>query len=134
MYSVRYHINNNLNGFIWKKVIERAVNVTKRIVINTEEDYLNLYKLTIDDIKSKYPEEYEYVTTKEVFTFEDIQNALQEGINIHAYSCRTNQEYRYVMLDEEDYTEDSKYYKRWENHENKFEDHDTPKLYSKFLY
>ena len=63
-----------------------------------------------------------------------IQDALKDGINIHAYACRTNQEHRYVFLDEEDYTEDSKYYKRWENHKSEIEDKDTPNIYPKFSY
>ena len=82
----------------------------------------------------EYPEEYKYVTEQEAFTFEDIQDALKDGINIHAYACRTNQEHRYVFLDEEDYTEDSKYYKRWENHKSEIEDKDTPDIYPKFSY
>lgn len=134
MYSIKYHINDKLNYFIWRRVIERAVNVTKKLVINTQEEFMNLYKLTVDDLKKLYPEEYKYVTEQEAFTFEDIQDALKDGINIHAYACRTNQEHRYVFLDEEDYTEDSKYYKRWENHKSEIEDKDTPNIYPKFSY
>ena len=55
MYSVKYHLNDRLNYFIWRRVIERAANVTKKLVVNTQEEFMNLYKLTVDDLKKLYP-------------------------------------------------------------------------------
>ena len=113
--SLESLINEHADQFIWNRIIEHVVNVTKKYVINTQEEYLAIYHWTLDDLKEKFPEEYEYVTTKQAFTFKDICSAIHDGMQLHAYACRNNQAYRYVMLDEEDYKEGSKYYERWEH-------------------
>lgn len=95
---------------------------------------LAIYHWTLDDLNEKFPEEYEYVTTKESFTFKDICFVIYEGMQLHAFACRNNQSYRYVMLDEEDYIEGSRYYDRWKHHFDNMKniEKDKYKIWNKF--
>lgn len=105
--SYGYHINHHFDHILWAMTINEAIANGKL------EPSLDLYHTSLDEIKERFPEEYNKVLTQPVFTFEHLKDSFERGIQLHAYICRTNQERYYVCMSEEEY-KGSKYEKMFE--------------------
>ena len=115
--SGAHHINSIIDIYLKFGVLKLAQSNGK-FEVKSQDDYVNIFKMTLDDVKEKFPNEYEAVLSHEhrVFTFDQMIDMFREGMQLHAYLCRTNQLFKYHCLDEDDYKEGSKYRDRYDNH------------------
>jgi len=117
--SAAHCINETLDKYLKYGVLQLA-EANGSFVVKNQDDYLNIYKMSLDDVRGMFPNEYRDITSNNsrAFTFEQMVAMFREGLTLHAYICRTNQEPRYHFIDMDDYTEGSKYRERYERHKD----------------